>query len=274
MSTRNILDEIESKGKVYNQKMLCIGAFFGGPLTAGYLMIENYKALNQREKVPPAWFIAIVGMLVYVVGAVSISFYIIDIPDLLYGLLSMFAANAIYKKEQEDAIAEHLKDGGSLHSGWRVTGVLAVVFMLILAIVFVGAYFFFSVNDRDIEPIEDEVLEVVDLEEDPIASRVYGRLDHVISYNRSQLNIENIDDLGEELINLGYFDETSQRIMYIEEERARYTFFIIETEERAKDRQVLRVYSRLQEELALFLQTTEIEFILTDEDWEAEYARF
>ena len=206
ITTRNILDEIEFKGKVYNQKMLCIAAFFGGPLGAGYLMIENYKALHQREKVPPAWFIAIVGMLIYVVAAVSINLYIIDI---LYGLLSMFAANAVYKKEQEDAVAEHLKDGGSLHNSWRVVGVLGVLFVLIIGLVFGGAYLFFMAVEPDISPVS--ISEDIEVQEDitgeTITSMVYGSLDHVISYDRSELNLDDIDALGEELTNLGYFGE-------------------------------------------------------------------
>lgn len=276
MTARNILDEIESKGKVYNQKMVCIAAFFGGPLGAGYLMIENYKALHQREKVPPAWFIAIVGMLVYMAVAVSINLYIIDIPDILYGLLSMFAANTVYKKEQEDAVAEHLKDGGSLHNGWRVAGVLGGIFVLIIALIGSGAYLFFTAIEGDISPvpISEEIAVQEDLTGETITSSVYGALDHVISYDRTQLTRTEADALGEELTNLGYFGEEVQRVLHVEEDRTAYTLFLIETEERANNVDIRKTYGRLKNELVLFLETSDVQLVLIDEDWEVEYATF
>ena len=62
--------------------------------------------------------------------------------------------------------------------------------------------------------------------------------------------------------------------MHVEEDRADYTFFIIETEERANNADIRTTYSRLKNELVLFLETSDVQLILIDEDWEIEYATF
>ena len=84
MKHSNILDEVEntSYSKVYTKRMIELGAFFGGPLAAGYLLGRNYKALGEEEKVGITYSMAVLAMVVYVVVTLAIKFYVYDLPSL------------------------------------------------------------------------------------------------------------------------------------------------------------------------------------------------
>lgn len=282
MPKDQILDEVElaTDGKVYNDRMLFFAAFFGGPLAAGYLMIGNYKTLGQQEKVSFAWLASIVGSIVYMLAIILFDYYIIALPGLVYSLICVFVLRLIFKNAQEKAVDDYLRAGGILHSGWRVTGIIVLAFMITAMVTFATAYTFYSIAEFEVE-IDSPGMEGINILSPPppirpastegIASRVYGSLDHVITYDRAQISGNEIDELGAELTTMGFFDPSNQQQIYLEIENNAYVFFIVETPERANNQAVQQNYRALKENLSTFLETNAVSIILSDETWEQQF---
>ena len=49
------IDFEKPKQKIYKERAIWVGSFIGGPLTAGYLIAENFKAFNKLEKARKTW---------------------------------------------------------------------------------------------------------------------------------------------------------------------------------------------------------------------------
>lgn len=62
-----ILDIQTSTQKIYRDKAIWVGTFLGGPLAAGYLIAENFKAFNDPAKVKRHGFMQFLPQLLYLV---------------------------------------------------------------------------------------------------------------------------------------------------------------------------------------------------------------
>jgi ABC-type iron transport system FetAB permease component len=118
--------------KLYKDRAIYVGTFLGGPLVAGYLAAENFKQLGEQSKVKTAWAIAIaativlIGTLLFVPDIDKVPRYIIPIA---YALIAQY----VVKKNQGEAIKEHIEKGGQTYSVWR-----AVWIGLVCAVITVG----------------------------------------------------------------------------------------------------------------------------------------
>jgi hypothetical protein len=57
--------------KIYSEKNIWRATFLGGPLVAGYLLAENFKAFNEPEKVRKTWIIAVLATIIIFSAAYS-----------------------------------------------------------------------------------------------------------------------------------------------------------------------------------------------------------
>ncbi|MFK7799144.1 MAG: hypothetical protein AB8E82_16950 [Aureispira sp.] len=277
MSTDYILDEIQptTGGKVYNDKMLFFAAFFSGPLAAGYLMIGNYKTLGQQEKVSFAWLATIVSTFLYMIAIIVFDSYVIELPSLLYSLLCVFASKAVFRNTQEAEVEAYIKQGGNLHSNWQVTGIIAGAFMIILMMTMAILFLFSDIVETDIEIDETVQIEApIDAEDnntEDVVRSIYGDLEHAIIYDRAQINDEMVDELANKLIDIDFFDQSTQRQIYLDVEVDRYVFLMVETEDRATNSSVQEQYRALKQELDTWLNASSIDIVLVDETWEQEF---
>ncbi|MFT5891871.1 MAG: hypothetical protein ACI9Y7_001978 [Dokdonia sp.] len=117
-----------SKNKVFKDKAIGAGAFLGGPLAAGYFLAENFKAINQPEKVKKTWIITILATI----AIFSIAFIIpanSRFPNQLIPAVYTFIAYLLFKNYQEKQVLEKIESGGTYHSWWRVIGASVVCLM-------------------------------------------------------------------------------------------------------------------------------------------------
>ena len=56
----NIL-EVPPNFKLYTDRSILIATFFGGPLTAGYLIADNYRHLGEKKKFRNTWICTILA---------------------------------------------------------------------------------------------------------------------------------------------------------------------------------------------------------------------
>jgi hypothetical protein len=121
--------------KLYKDRAIYVGTFFGGPLVAGYLAAENFKQLGQQEKVKIAWSIAIVATVV-IFGGIFLIPELEKIPRMIIPLIYTALAQFLVQKYQGTAIKEHIENGGQTYSVWRAVWIGLVGFAVLMAIIF------------------------------------------------------------------------------------------------------------------------------------------
>lgn len=274
MTALNVLDDVQPTEKVYSNTMVSMAAFFCGPLAAGYFFIENYKALGQHEKVTKAWVITIVSTL-FLFGLGIFLSEVVDVPTIGFSFASLYAAKSIYKKEQEQAVLEHIEQGGQWHSAWRATGISLLILTILMTIVFGVAYFF--VSDLDV-PAEREWIETpVEVEENAtegIESKTYGDAPHVVVYNRNNVREDQVDAIAEELISVDFFGNNNQKFVYIDRSGDNYLFSIEDPAADPNSAATKALYTQMAARLRLYLVRGQVSVQLMDENLEEVLGTF
>jgi len=132
--------EIPSQ-KIYKETPIRIATFLGGPLVAGYLIAQNYKAFNDPDKAKRTWLFTVIGTVVIFAAA-----FLLPIPPngsriiipLIYSYITFF----LVKQYQGNDIATHINGGGEVYSWWRALGIsligLVITFVILFVIILVA----------------------------------------------------------------------------------------------------------------------------------------
>lgn len=132
------LPSTESGFKLHKELAIVIGAFFGGPLVAGFLAAKNFKRLEQYDKVKPTWIIAI-SAIILIAGEVYLFPDIEGIKPVI-SLIHTAITYYLVKHFQGKYIHEHIENGGQTYSVWRAVWIgllgLAIQVTLIYIIAF------------------------------------------------------------------------------------------------------------------------------------------
>ncbi len=131
-----------STGRVYKRNMIWFGSMFGGPLVAGYLIAENFKALNEPNRVFKTWIYTILAAILIFGGIFLIPENIIDkLPKYIIPFIYTGIAALIVEQFQSRKIGGHFAAGGRSFTWWRVIaiGLIGAVITIaaVIAIVFV-----------------------------------------------------------------------------------------------------------------------------------------
>ena len=108
--------------KIYSINAIWVGTFLGGPLSAGYLIAENFKAFGQRNKVGPTWIIAIIVTGV-IFGGVFLIPEIEAIPQQIIPLTYSVIAYAVATHFQGERIKQFTLESEKAFSMWRAVGI-------------------------------------------------------------------------------------------------------------------------------------------------------
>ncbi len=136
----DLLTDIENpRQKVYKENAIALGTFLGGPLVAGYLIAENFKAFNQPEKAKKTWAYTIIATVV-IFGSIFLIPDHVKMPNQIIPLIYTFIAAYLARHYQGKNIAAHLDSGGQLFSWWRAIAIgiigLVTIIVLIFCVVF------------------------------------------------------------------------------------------------------------------------------------------
>jgi len=135
-NTTNLLTEIPAI-KLYSVKEITLATFFGGILAGGYLMAENFKAVNNTEKATITWVFTF-----FLIALLVISLFIpaLDkIPAIVYSAFFTILAGSSARKYQSGFIEDHINAGGSYHATGRVV-VITIISVLIILSLALGAW--------------------------------------------------------------------------------------------------------------------------------------
>jgi hypothetical protein len=124
-------------GKLFSEDKLLLGAIFGGPFVASYILYRNFRTLNEHKKAAAVIIIiAFVTIWAFWAGMRGIN---IPIPMAVLPFLYTGIAWGIMKKYQAERIKEHINNGGEL-IGWK-----KLLTIIILGYIILSAPFFLTI---------------------------------------------------------------------------------------------------------------------------------
>lgn len=119
--------------KLYNERSVLIGTFIGGPLVAGYLIAQNFKALDQPENAKKTWgFVVLAFAFVFVSAFIPV---LDNLPAFVYSAIFCILAHSASRKFQGKQIAAHQANGGQLYSTSRAVGIGLISFVIMLVLI-------------------------------------------------------------------------------------------------------------------------------------------
>jgi hypothetical protein len=104
--------------KLYNDRAVYIATFFGGPLAAGYLASENFKAFGQHSMARNSWLIAFFATII-IFGSAFVIPGLTHRPTIIIPILYSVFAQFLVKHYQGKSIASHIDKGGLVYPVWR-----------------------------------------------------------------------------------------------------------------------------------------------------------
>ncbi|MCW3084387.1 MAG: hypothetical protein JWP12_1753 [Bacteroidetes bacterium] len=133
--------------KLYKDKWMYAAAFVGGPLAAGYIIAENFKLLNEREKYKRTWLITIL-VAVLIFGGIFLIPDSVHIPGYMIPIAYSYTAFGLMKHYQGKQIEEHENNGGKTYSGWRSFLIGLIALAITLAVLFPIAFWVILVQSH------------------------------------------------------------------------------------------------------------------------------
>ncbi|ARV08983.1 hypothetical protein BTO05_04800 [Winogradskyella sp. PC-19] len=127
--------------KLYKTKSITLATFFGGPLAAGYLIGENFKALGERDKGLKSKIIGVIATLILFTTIFSIPEKVMSkvpnsiIPIIYTGLIWFYV-----EWSQGEFLKKHEENDKSFFSGWRASGIGLICLLIISAGIFSYIY--------------------------------------------------------------------------------------------------------------------------------------
>jgi low affinity Fe/Cu permease len=196
-----MIDEIKNTPdfKIHKENVVYGATFFGGPLAAGYIIAENFKAFGDKKKYTTTLLITTVFTIVlfsiiFLIPAIQ------NIPHILIPIAYTSLAYALVKHYQGKQIDEHITKGGKIYSVWR--SVLIAVISLITTIAIIFSVAFLQVTQE-----KNEVL-----------IQPFHSINHELNYNPNHITKEEIKLIGEELAKINFLDSTYKMYLYLDKE--------------------------------------------------------
>jgi hypothetical protein len=140
--------EIDTKNKqFYTKQSIGIATFIGGPLAAGYLIRENFIALDKSEKGNNALIISIVATIALFVLIFSIPEHIIEkVPNIVLPAAYTVAITIWVEQTFGTILKKHEELKYSFYSVWRAIGI-GIVSLLIIGVSIFGYVYFSEETD-------------------------------------------------------------------------------------------------------------------------------
>lgn len=142
--------------KLYSQRSFYIATYIGGPLVAGYLAQQNFKALGKRKYGDYSIIIGIISSILLFAFIFSIPEPIIDkVPRFLIPAAYTLIIALLIEKFQGRDLKQHQENEGTFYSAWRAAG-FGFISLFILSIGIVS-YIYFGPQDFDVDKYDSQI---------------------------------------------------------------------------------------------------------------------
>jgi hypothetical protein len=286
MEDSNILDDVKPTKKIYTKGGITLGALFGGPIGAGYFLIENYKSLEKTAVVKKAWGISIISTVIYYALAYCME-EVIHTTTIPLFIVCVSGAGQLFKQLQATDVEAYIQRGGEVHSNWRVVGISLL--FLIVTVTIIGSFSMrYILEEPAVIPPAVELIESStparsttssrnNLMKSVVASlesKSYGDAAHLILYNNFFFSELKIDSIAEQLTVLDFFDAENQKKVFLEKVLFDYEFSITDASADITKEEVRAKYEQLRIDMETFLKDGKVRIILIEEDSEEVLAEF
>lgn len=238
-----ILDIQTPTEKIYRDRAIWVGTFLGGPLAAGYLIAENFKAFNDTDKAKKTWIYAIISTIVVFSGVFLIPDNV-KIPNHIIPLIYTAIAYYLVQHFQGHNISTHISSGGQLYSWWRTIAVGIIG----LAITVIPIFGFTLLSDS--------------IENASVTTNTYGVIKHEIAYDRSNISETEVNKIADGFTKATFFDEAVTKYVYAKKVNNKYELSLSVIDGIANDSQALQPFIDLRTDLQTLFPNNKIVFKL------------
>jgi hypothetical protein len=244
-----ILDSQIPTNKIYKNKAIWVGTFLGGPLAAGYLIAENFKAFNDTDKAKKTWIYAIITTII-IFGSVFMIPDNVKIPNQIIPIIYTAIAYYLVQHFQGQNISTHISSGGQLFSWWRTIAV-AIIGLTITTIPILG---FVLISDS--------------IDNASISTKTYGIMKHEIDYDKRNISETEVNKIAEGLIVTTFFDEEVTKYVFAKKVNDTYELSISVVDGIANNSQALQPFIDLRADLQTMFPNNKIVFKLVVDNLE------
>lgn len=226
--------------KIYKDRAVWVGALLGGPLAAGYIIAENFKAFNQPDKAKKTWIYTIIATIVIFGGIFSIPDSV-KIPNQIIPLIYTGIAYYLMQHFQGANITAHINAGGQLHSWWRTISVGLVGLAIILIAVF---FIVFMIDNAT------------------VTTKTYGVIKHEIAFDKNNISENEVNKIADGLTKTTFFDESVTKYVYAKKVNDSFEISISCDKSVTSDPEALQLFVELRTELQVLFPDNKIVFNL------------
>jgi len=236
------LDNQTPTHKIYKDRAVWLVAFLGGPLAAGYIISENFKAFNQPDKAKKTWIYTIIATIIIFGGIFSIPDSV-KIPNQIIPLIYSGIAYFLMQHFQGANITAHINSGGQLHVWWRT--LLVGLIGLAITLIAVFSIVFFSDNSTV-----------------NYTTKTFGVMKHEIAFDKNNISETEVNKIADGLTKTTFFDEEVTKYVFAEKVDDRFEISIAFEKLGTNDSEVIKAFVQLRNELQKLFPDNKIVFNL------------
>ncbi|MES2285235.1 MAG: hypothetical protein V4547_06060 [Bacteroidota bacterium] len=241
------LDKQIPTQKIYKDKAIWVGAFLGGPLAAGYIIAENFKVFNERDKAKKTWIYTVIAT-VLIFGGIFLIPDTVKIPNQIIPLVYTGIAHYLIQHFQGKNISAHINAGGQLYSWWRTMGVGLVGLLIIIVPIFSFAYLSDTLANMGME------------------TKLYGVMKHEIDFDKNNITEGEVDKLADAFTKTTFFDEEVTKYVYPKKVDSNYEISIGCDKSVTSDPDALEPFVQLRNDMQTLFPNNKIIFNLVVDD--------
>lgn len=186
---------MNSNAKIYKNRQILSGVFWGGPLVGGYLIAKNFQVFGEPTKAKKTWIIAIITtILIFTIGFFAP--FVDKIPNYLFPLVYSGITYYLMRIYQGEKIENHINTNGKIYSWWNVVTVSIIGGVLTLAIGLGIIYLSGGFSDST-------------------TYKYYGNLKHEIGFDENNVSESDIDKIADVFKKQQFFDNELQKFIYV-----------------------------------------------------------
>lgn len=227
--------------KVYTTNSIWYATFLGGPLTAGYLIAENFKTLGQRDKVVATWVVTILATFIMFKLSEAITSHRYALPLFSAGVAWLVAMNVQGKK-----IKSYISADGRTFSVAHCIGI-GVVWCALTILPLIGYAY-----------VADPLLSAT--------TAYYGQLRHEVYYQQRNIPYSEVDKVVDALTQSDYFGQDYQRFIFLEKEDDKYIISIFLEEACLNDQETVNYLEEVRLYAQQFFMDNKLVFNLCAEE--------
>lgn len=213
----------ERSHEIYTERQIQAGTFLGGPLVVGYFFAQNFKVFNEKNKARNSLIISVAATVLLFIGLWIIP-GIERIPNALIPIINGVIALGLVRTFQSDRIREY---AGPVHT-WINTLVVSFGLMVVTLIPVVGLALYATSS---------------------ITEKTYGRMQHDVSFDKSNISEAEVDSIAAALRKWTYFDDEVKKSVDVRKDGDTFVLSLYCNDSIRTDSEATKPFRELQSEM-------------------------